>query len=222
MRHCAGIIAVGKNVAKPAFVSQAIVGGTGPTWTAAGMLLGTPNTKRVIVAAVATGDTTGSPISQVQIGGVAATLVARASGSGAMRACALYYRALPDGASADVRVTNSNNASGCFIGLYAIYPSSPTPIDQGTDNTTDTGCSILNLQSAAKGVCIAVSHHRNVNLSGWGGTLSGTWVTNFNAAIGGGAGGSCAMKATDGGLGTVGVGWSGSSNGSAAVGFWGP
>jgi hypothetical protein len=204
------------------FVDAALVAGGGPSWVAPGRNIGVPHAKRVVVLAIATGDTTASPISGVTIGGVPATLAARSSGSGAMRACAVYYRHMPTGVTADIKVTNNNNASQCFIGIYAIYPAHSGHIDGGAGNGSSTGATASGLVAQAGGICIAATHHRNTNHSVFGGTLGGAWVTNWNDVVGGGANGAVGMKVTDGSGATASVSWTGSVNGSIAAALWGP
>lgn len=204
------------------YVDAAHIGGGGPSWSAPGKYIGTPHPHRVVVVATMTGDTTGSPISQVMIGGVAGTLAARSSGSGAMRACAVYYRHMPGAEThADIRVTNANNASQCFMGIYAIYPASPGHISGASGNTTGTGCNANNLTSQAGGICIAVSHHKNLNATTFSGTLGGAWNVNWNSDVGGHCNGAVAFKHTDGSTGNVHAGWGGSNNGSVAAACWG-
>lgn len=216
----------GKRASAPisnGIVDMAHIGGAGPSWSAPGKYIGTPHARRVVVVATMTGDTSGSPISQVQIGGVAATLAARSSGSGNMRACAVYYRHMPGAEThADIRVTNSNNASQCFMGIYAIYPQNPTHIDSGSGTTTATSCSASGLVSQAGGVCIAATHHRNTNGTTLGGTLGGAWAVNWNSDVGGGCNGAVGWKQTDGSSGTAVASWGGSVNGSIAAALWGP
>ena len=77
--------------------ANAVVGGTTTVWIAGSQYLGIPHPRRVIVVACATGDTTGSPISSVQIGGVTANVGARTNASGSMRAVAVYWRSVPTG-----------------------------------------------------------------------------------------------------------------------------
>lgn len=204
------------------FVDAGHIGGAGPTWNFGSKSLGVPHARRVVVVATMTGDTSGSPISAVRIGGVVSTLAARSSGSGNMRACAVYYQHLPSGTHADISVTNSNNASQCFIGVYAIYPQNPAHIDSGSGVTTASNASASGLVSQAGGVCIAATHHRNVNASTFGGTLGGAWQTNWNADVGGNCNGAVGWKWTDGSSGTANATWAGGVNGSIACGLWGP
>jgi hypothetical protein len=204
------------------FVDAAHVAGAGPSWTATGKSIGIPHANRVVVVATMTGDTTASPISGVTIGGVAATLAARSSGSGSMRACAVYYRHMPTGTTADIKVTNSNNASQCFMGIYAIYPANPVHIDGGSGTTQATSASASGLVAQAGGICIAATHHRNMNATTFGGTLGGAWVTNWNSDVGGNCNGAVGMKVTDGTGATASASWTSNVNGSIAAALWGP
>jgi hypothetical protein len=191
------------------------VGGGGPTWQFGLRSIGTPHPNRIVVVATMTGDTTGSPISFVRINGVASTFAAKSSGSGSMRACAIAYRHMPGPETqADFSVSNSNNASQCFIGIYAVYSPTHTHISADSGSTTATTATATGLVSHAGGVAIVVSHHRNVNATTFGGTLGGAWTTNWNADVGGGANGAVGWKTTDGSSGTATASWGGAVNGS--------
>jgi len=205
------------------YVDAAHIGGAGPSWLATGKYIGVPHANRIVVVATMTGDTTGSPITGVNIGGVAGTLAARSSGSGSMRACAVYYRHMPGAeTNVDIRVTNSNNASQCFMVIYAIYSSNHAHIDGSSGIGTNTAANANNLTSQAGGVCIAATHHRNTNGTTLGGTMGGTWATNWNADVGGGCNGAVGWKWTDGSAGSAQASWAGAVNGSIAAACFGP
>jgi hypothetical protein len=205
------------------YVDAGHVGGAGPGWNIPGKYLGVPHANRIVVVAAMTGDTTGSPISSIQIGGVACTFAGRSSGSGSMRACAIGYRHMPGAEThADIRVVNSNNASQCFVGIYAVYSSNHAHIDSGQGSTTASTATATGLISQAGGVAVIASHHRNVNPTTFGGTLGGAWNTNWNADVGGNCNGAVGWKTTDGSSGTANASWAGGVNGSLAVGLFGP
>ena len=119
-------------------------------------------------------------------------------------------------------MNNSNNATSCVIGVYAIYPSNPAPISGDSGNGTTTGASATSLTAQAGGICIAATHHRNTNPTTFAGNLGGPWTTDWNATIGGGAQGALGMKLTDGTGTTAQATWTGSVNGSIAAATWGP
>lgn len=214
-----GILAGGKRIPDSGLVSNVVVGGNGPSYTSGGQYIGKPHPKRVVVVAVATGDTTASPINAVYLDGVACALGARASGSGSMRCCAVYYMHKPAGTVANIQVNANNNAAGCLVSVYAIYPSSPGAIDSGSGITTATSCSITGLVAVNKGFFVGVSHHRNTNGTGWGGTLGLPFAVGYNGTVGG-VNASSAFAVTPQASGTVVASWAGSNNGSVAGALW--
>ena len=196
------------------------VGGAGPSWTVTSGL-GTEHANRVIVVTVSTGDTTGSPISRVRLDGVDMTFAARSSGSGSMRACAVAYMHKPTGTSATIIATNSNNASGCIITVFAIYPANPAPASADSGSTTATSCSAT-LTIPAGGFGVFISHHRNGNPCTMGGTLAVSHTIHHNAAFGGAGIIATSFSSPGGASGTCATSWTGAVNGSCSGATWGP
>lgn len=195
-------------------------GGGGPGWSWSSGL-GTEHANRVIVACVATGDTTGSPMAYTRIDGVNMTLAARSSGTGSMRAVSVYYMSKPTGTTATITAANANNASGAILAIFAIYPASPTPASADPGATTATSCSST-LTLPAGGFGVFVGHHRNTNATTMGGTLAVSHNVHYNATFGGVN--MIFTSFTSGGAvsGTAMSSWGGAVNGSCAGATWGP
>ena len=202
--------------------ANAVVGGTTTVWIAGSQYLGIPHPRRVVVVACATGDTTGSPISSVQIGGVTANVGARTNASGSMRAVAVYWLSVPTGSYADIRVANSGSANSCLISTYAVYPQTAARAAFDNATTTASSCTTSSLTWPNVGIVIGASHHRNTNGTTWEAGSAGLgWSVSYNGTVGG-VNCSTAMATTYGNVGAVRISYAGSNNGGLAVCSFGP
>lgn len=213
----------GKRLTAPisnGIISLQGIGGAGPTWSGTSAL-GTEHAQRVIIAVASCGDTTGSPLGPIKLDGVNMTLASRSSGSGSMRAVAIYYMAKPTGTSATFNITNGNNASGVVLAVFAIYPASATPASGDFGITTATSCSAT-LSVPAGGFGVFVGHHRNTNATTMGGTLAVSHNVHYNSTAGGVNNIFTSFTSGSAVSGNAQSSWAGSVNGSCCGATWGP
>ena len=137
-------------------------------YTESGATLGTPDSNRVIVVAIA--GSNGHEAESITVAGVSATLVAGPSSSTANFG-QIWAASVPTGAAGDIVVTaGSGDVSYGFV-WYAIYPSGGITPTATVDN--DTSRSSTNINSYGSGVIICSISTRSdstMDFPTWSGT----------------------------------------------------
>lgn len=121
--------------------------------------IGKPAANRVIVVvSTAANPSGGTLLGSVTIAGVTATRAVTTSNSS--RPLLIDYAVVPSGTTATISTRFGNNTDGIAIGVYAIYPSSSTPVDASENNTSggQTSISISGLSKTAGGIAIFGAH----------------------------------------------------------------
>lgn len=124
-------------------------------------------------------------VSSMTIGGVSAALAAT-SGS-ATRNTEMWYAVVPTGATATISVTYTAGILGCAIHVFAVYPTSSTPVDALGAEGSATNLTLSNLAKTAGGFAIfgtCTDSADTVELTGTGAeTITETGNTGFDSSI---------------------------------------
>jgi hypothetical protein len=144
------------------------------SYTFTGHACGTADAARLVVVGIVLSHAgLNRSISSVTIGGSAATMAADTSSGGPignMRVSAIYYRAIAAGTTTTTVVTANNPCDSCAIAVWAIYPTSSTPVDAVSDsNASAASLSASNVAITAGGMLVGVSNHNG------GGATTFTW-----------------------------------------------
>lgn len=116
--------------------------------------IGEAHSQRVVAVIAYASAAPSVGVSSMTIGGVSAT-VATTSGLAA-RSAEIWYAAVPTGATATIVVDwgLGTDVIGCLIHVFALYPSSPTPVDAVGNNANSTTVEISNLAKTAGGFAL--------------------------------------------------------------------
>lgn len=145
----------------------------------------TAHSLRVIAVIFYASGSPSTAISSCTIGGVAATL-AVTSGATA-RSAEIWYAAVPTGATGTIAVTWAGAQTGCIGHVFALYPSSPTPVDAVGNNASATSVVISNLAKTSGGFALFGTNTNSADsvvLTGTGGeTITEGTATTFDSSI---------------------------------------
>lgn len=132
--------------------------------------IGTPASNRVVVVCVTQNNprSWGGGVPSVVINGVTATIAVQ--GGNSNRPAGIWYASVSTGSTGVTITVNpggTNTGQNCVIGVYAIYPSSATPVDALADSTAGGGTSLTltDLAKTAGGVAIFVTHTTTTGLT---------------------------------------------------------
>lgn len=154
--------------------------------------IGTPASNRVVVVCVTASNPRAwsASVPTITINSVSATQATTSANSN--RASAIYYASVSSG-STGITITvdfGGSGTVGCVIGVYAIYPSSSTPVDS-VSNSNAGGATTITLTDLAKtvnGAAIFVTHTVTTTLT-CNVTVTGETIvkdrenTNFDADL---------------------------------------
>lgn len=173
-----------------AFITSVEDATNSATYTFTSHAAGTANASRIIVVGVVPYIGAGSlSISSVTIGGSAATLATNTTSGGAQgnsRIAAIYYRAVAAGTTTTTIVSLSGTANSCGIAVWALYPSSSTPVD-AVSNQAASGSASIDAASVAVstgGTMVAVHCHDNGQSTTWSWSGIETVSENLDSQLG--------------------------------------
>lgn len=113
--------------------------------------IGTAHAKRIVIVAYST--LNNDLPTSLTINGVSATLQASV-GASFSPGTQVWYAAVPTGTSVTISWSGRpDNTNGQYVGVYAGYPDSSTPVDSGTD-IDNTSATIANLEIVNGGFAV--------------------------------------------------------------------
>lgn len=139
--------------ATPAYVNTYEDTTSQTTYTFASASLGTPSASRMVVTVASCNSASGA-ISSITVDGTSSTSVVT-SGS-TSRHIEIWRAASTANSTGDIVITMpSSGTTGCRVSVYALYPSSQTPVDAlGTNGTSVTTRTLTDLAKTAGGSAI--------------------------------------------------------------------
>lgn len=123
--------------------------------------IGTPASNRVVVVAWTANNPRISNPTSITVNGVSATSIVETGN--ANRPSSLWRASVSSGSTGvtiTVAMGGTNTGQNCVIGVYAIYPSSATPVDSASVASAggSTTASLTDLAKTASGVAVFVTH----------------------------------------------------------------
>lgn len=200
------------------------------TYTFTSHDIGAANASRIVVVGVVLSHAgTNRSISSVTIGGSAATMATDTSSGGTignMRVAAIYYRAVAAGTTATTVVTASGACDSCGIAVWALYPTSSTPVDAvSNSNASAASLSASSVAITAGGIVVGISNHNDPGLTTFAWSGVDTVSQNVNETLGdsGNNWSVCTLSCSE----TIGTrsltaSFSGTHNVGIAAASWGP
>lgn len=134
------------------------------TYTFSAQALGVAAANRKIVVAICYSTT--ASITSVTIGGVTASQVVAATGTGGMK-IELWQAAVPTGTTGDIVIVHPGTSDRDGIGVWAVYGAQSAANDTGSSTGVDPLADTLNIPAGGVAIGAAVNNDAGVDTYTW-------------------------------------------------------